>query len=303
MRRISILVTALAVALGVSTPASAQDEPTQAGAAPAISLSWRKVDLPHGGRGLRVEDIIHAGGRFIAVGGGVKVSPTKIARVWTSKNGNRWQSVTLSGTARRGIMRAIARTPDGFVAVGQGPCVIACSAVWRSPDGTTWQRLANAAVFADSVMRGVVVHDGRLIAVGCRNEGFHCADGRVWASDDGGQTWEQLGDVPGLNFNAVVSVDGQLVGAGDSHGFDEIGQPTYGTSQDGVDWTVHVPDEDDDNGRMLAAGSRGDTALVAGGGHAYSEGSPRFTTGRRGRTGSSRRPGRAGRRRPRPCWT
>jgi hypothetical protein len=225
-----------------------------------------------------VEDIIHAGGRFIAVGGGVKVSPTKIARVWTSKNGKRWQSVPLAGTARRGIMRAVARTSDGFVAVGQGPCIMACSAVWRSPDGTTWQRLGNAPVFADSVMRGVVVHKGRLIAIGCRNVGFHCADGRVWASDDGGRTWEQLGDVPGLNFNAVAVVDGLLVGAGDCHGFDELGQPTFGTSPDGVDWRVHVPDETDDIGRMLAAGRQGVTALVAGGGHGYAEGSPRFTS-------------------------
>jgi hypothetical protein len=175
-------------------------------------------------------------------------------------------------------MRAVARTSDGFVAVGQGPCIMACSAVWRSPDGTTWQRLGNAPVFADSVMRGVVVHKGRLIAIGCRNVGFHCADGRVWASDDGGRTWEQLGDVPGLNFNAVAVVDGLLVGAGDSHGFDELGQPTFGTSPDGVDWRVHVPDETDDIGRMLAAGRQGVTALVAGGGHGYAEGSPRFTS-------------------------
>jgi hypothetical protein len=270
MRRLVMLTTAVAVALGAAAPASAQEEPTETGTAPAveelatsISLQWRRVDLPKAGVALWVNDIITAGGRFIAVGGGVRESPKARARVWTSKSGKSWQSLPLSGSARNGMPRAITRTPGGgFAMVGQGSCPIPCAMTWHSPDATTWERLPEP--IEESVMYDVAAFDGRLIAVGCHTPGFHCLAGRVWASEDDGATWSTPIDVPGIMFHALTVVDGQLVATGDSDGFDTA-QGVSATSPDGVVWTIH--EHGDELGWMRAAGSHGDRALVGGGDH------------------------------------
>jgi hypothetical protein len=271
MRRSIMLATALAVALGTTAPAAAQEEPVQeqpeaSGTSPAISLEWKRVQLPRAGAALWVTDILSIGGKFIAVGGGVRRSPTHLARVWTSPNGRKWTSVAMSRSARQGTPNAITQTPGGrFVMVGQGSCPIACAVTWRSPDGVKWKRIPQQ--FEQSVMHDVAALGDRLVAVGCHSPGFHCVAGRVWISEDDGASWQMQGDVPEIMFKAVSVVDGQLVAAGDTDGYDSA-QGTLATSRDGVAWTIHG--HSDGFGWMWAAGSHGGRALVGGGDHSPS---------------------------------
>jgi hypothetical protein len=271
MRRLITLTAALAVSMAVAAPVVAQDtaegeEPAAVGTASTIGLDWQRVELPNAGPFLWVYDIIPVGPRFIAVGGGTRVSPKSRARVWTSKNGRRWQSVPLKGSVGHGTPRAITRTPGGgFVMVGQGRCVMPCAMAWRSPDGVSWERLPEA--IRESMLYDVAVFGDRLVAVGCHTPGFHCLAGRVWVSDDEGATWEQVAEVPEIMFHALEAVDGQLVATGDTDGFDTA-EGITATSTDGVTWTIH--DHSDGLGWMRAAGRQRGRALVGGGDHAPS---------------------------------
>ena len=71
MRRLIMLTTAVALALGAAAPASAQEGAPEVGTDPAveaaatpISLTWRRVDRPKAGVTLWVHDIITVEGRF-----------------------------------------------------------------------------------------------------------------------------------------------------------------------------------------------------------------------------------------------
>jgi hypothetical protein len=89
--------------------------------------------------------------------------------VWTSTDGLAWTPVPTSGLT--GGMNGVARTADGFVAVGQGKTR---AAVWTSADGTTWKRVPDNPIF-----HGIGPQSGAL-----------CRDGRCGRRSRGrGRTW------------------------------------------------------------------------------------------------------------------
>jgi hypothetical protein len=259
MRQVVTRLVLAGVALLAVASASAQ---VGASGSPTTTFErWQRVELPGSDRVRLVEDITRRGSGFIAVGGGTDVSPLLVTRVWTSNTGRAWRSSPVRGFAKRGVMRAIAKKDEGYVAVGQGRCPLPCAAAWHSPDGETWHRVAHGPAFAQSVMYDVLRFDGRHYAFGCYTPAFHCLAGRIWSSDDGGQNWEVEGDVPGIMFRAVFVVGGELVAGGDTTGFDDQ-HGTIATSPDAETWSFQG--ETDEIGRLLGAARRDGQALVGG---------------------------------------
>jgi len=122
--------------------------------------------------------------------------------VWTSRDGSTWTAQDEVGEPRGG-MNAVARTGDGFVAVGLGR---SRAAVWMSGDGSTWSPVADAPLLhalpgADPSswveMIGVAAADGVIVAVGMDGpQGGGDNSIRAWWSRDG-RLWS---DAPGESF-------------------------------------------------------------------------------------------------------
>lgn len=264
IRRVAIATATVALIAATALPTQARGgdaAPAAATSAAPSGISWNKVTVPKPGLAIEANDVITTGSGFLAVGGGTRDSSKEPrARIWSSKTGRHWLSVPLEGTARKGIIEAVTKTPTGFVAVGWRGCCPLRAYVWLSPDGTTWERLPNNPVFSGARMRDVTVFRGDVIAVGCVAE-FHCTSGRVWRSGDGGRKWEILAD-PAIMLEAIAATERGLLGAGNSSGFDDARAVTA-TSPDGVDWDVASPARA--RGSHWAIGRRMMRWLVVGG--------------------------------------
>ncbi|MFS2295659.1 MAG: hypothetical protein FWJ90_23685, partial [Actinomadura sp.] len=118
---------------------------------------------------------------------------------WTSENARTWTRHDVGAVFKPSDdVRAVARTADGFAAVGgaDGHAV-----VWISPDGSRWQRIegirgitgfdsvassGNVLVSHGTYPREVTVKRGkRKITRAVPSHG-------VWRSEDGGRTWAQV---------------------------------------------------------------------------------------------------------------
>ena len=139
--------------------------------------------------------------------------------VWTSSDGLTWTSVPLRGLTGGG-MDAIARTTDGYVAVGLGK---SRAAVWTSPDGTSWKPVPDKPLFhpgpgadpSSSVeMTGVAADHGVVVAAGMGGSpGGGESLVRAWLSVDG-RAWSEAtgeGFKGGQAFGLTSTPDGFLV--------------------------------------------------------------------------------------------
>ena len=162
--------------------------------------------------------------------------------VWISSDGLHWTRVVhdeeILGGESDQIMRAIAITGSGFVAVGEDASRGDLdAALWTSEDGETWMRVAHdAAVLGGDGYQSawaVVVGDRFLLALGVDSPDAD-QDGAAWVSDDR-LTWRRVPDRgaltgPGLEalYEAVAYGDSVVV----------VGLIIERSEQDAAVWVV-----------------------------------------------------------------
>lgn len=236
----------------VSTSEPRPVEVTQGEAATAAAgrpSRFAAADVPRGGRGQTVKDVIEGGPGYIAVGGGSDTGLDLEALIWVSDDGLRWQSVPLFGDAADGLIEAVAAIPGGgFVAVGRDfapqdrpPDAPANALVWRSAEGIIWERIPADDTFLGAIMYDVATTADGVVAAGCRAD-FHCqpGHGRAWRSADG-REWELLADAPLAPFAVEVLDDALVVGGTDDAMSLGGGQAVLGRTADGMSWGVTDP--------------------------------------------------------------
>lgn len=263
----ALAASALMVATSLPTLAQSDRHAAPVREAEATSVgrptdvAWRQEKLPKAARGLAANDVIATPNGFLAVGGGTPdTSKPPRARIWRSDSGRSWESVPLDGRARVGMIEAVAALRSGYVAVGWKVCCTVRSYVWRSADGVTWNRLPNSTIFKGALMRDVATMGNAAFAVGCVAQ-FHCLNGRVWRSRNGGRTWKIISD-PAFIPESVVATDRGLLAVGATSGFDDA-EPVMATSADGVTWQIGSPMPP--LGSYYAAGPRYQRWLAIGG--------------------------------------
>jgi hypothetical protein len=151
-----------------------------------LSTTWRRV--PHdeelfGSAGSVTMTAVAVGGPgFVAVGWD-KSPPDLDAAVWWSEDGGlTWTRVPRLDLLREGeqVMRAVAETSSGLVAVGETD---GDAAVWISEDGIAWSPVQDDGTvfggFGVQSMRGVVTFGEVLLAVGYDESGGD-QDAAVW---------------------------------------------------------------------------------------------------------------------------
>jgi hypothetical protein len=193
--------------------------------------------------------VVPAGPRLVAVGqggdGAGESGPGQPAAAWTSTDGRTWSRVPdqvalLSGyPAGEPGSGDWARMDDvmvggpGLVAVGRvGRCQAASpctqeAAIWNSADGVTWERstVEEAVGTPFDQIFGVSSYGDVLIAAGDgRDADFQRGPAVVWASTDGGQTWDRvlsaaafgkLSEGPNA-MSAAVEFESRLIAVGSS---------------------------------------------------------------------------------------
>jgi hypothetical protein len=146
--------------------------------------------------------------RFVAGGtaGWVAIgSQAGSPSVWTSKDGTDWTKQPSNAGAAFGAHDRIWRltsTASGFIAVGdtssKGDFSDARPVVWLSPDGRQWQRIADSqlpmTVPSGYLSLPEVVANGNSVIVhafGATPGGTPGSIDSVWASSDGGHSWQK----------------------------------------------------------------------------------------------------------------
>jgi len=226
----SVLPSLTGIAVAGDTVVAVGSQATLPDARPLVLMSpdggrtWRPAILraPHGGSMAGAVPLMVAGGpgRWLAV------APDA---VWTSPDGRTWQlGPGIAPLASGDRVKALARTPTGFVAVGenahrQGGAAALTPVLWTSANGLAWQRhdasqlglpagkgravaLRSVAarrgvlMIAGEVARTVVKHHGkRKVSVLTESPG-------VWRSDDNGARW--LRTDPPVSHGATASLSG-----------------------------------------------------------------------------------------------
>jgi hypothetical protein len=197
----------------------------------ADGTMWQRVDttdLAPGG----MKDVTAGGPGYVAVG--IDWSGPGGPGVWTSADGLDWmliESASVERDTNDGLaeMDQVAVADDGrLYAFGLGP-------VWVSENGSTWSRLGHyvgepedgfASAWSGFTNASVVSGD-RIVLVGALE--FRGGEGEdraaVWATEDGGITWERMsrpldvfGDL-GMNvMESVAEIDGTYVAFGAVNG-------------------------------------------------------------------------------------
>jgi molecular chaperone DnaK len=190
------------------------------------SQPWRAVGVPAAAQGgISGVAVARVGGqqRIVAVGW-TNTGNGQRAAVWTSTNGDGWQSPNLSpDLAAPGLgelTAVVAAAGGGFLAVGldrredtQGDSV-----AFRSDNGTDWHRLAATGLDGpgpQQVRRVTLASGGQLIAVGSVLSGAVLGPA-MWTSSDGVK-WQPYGTVPtgGPTLWTVTQLsDGSLLTCG-----------------------------------------------------------------------------------------
>jgi hypothetical protein len=218
--------------------------------AEVADLSWQFFELGGTAYGPGPE------GAVVAVGTAHPEDETSRPAALVSTDGGRWDLVTDDDLAVPGVLRDVAATADGFVAVGgridgtrPTPDTLV-PAAWGSADGRQWELLD-----LGGVLGGSDDHlSGGLVAVAADGERVVVASGTgVWLSPDEGETWEAVelpepdgvdelvGDVGGLKA-AVHGTDGFLL-VGVTGGDLEGSRVLAWTSPDGETWVPVSPPE------------------------------------------------------------
>ena len=148
--------------------APVQDAPSVAGA----GSEWRLVrqgggfTSPTGRTGVVGNDVAWGAGRFVAVGWH--------GTIVHSRNGDRWQNATHSGTSQ--WLESVAWSGTHFVAVGLSGAVV------RSSDGDHWVRARH--VETSGSLQSVVWSGDAFVAVGWDGEVVHSRDGDRWEAGE-----------------------------------------------------------------------------------------------------------------------
>ena len=189
--------------------------------------------------------------------------------VWTSTDGLAWASVPDGAGLGSGGMTTVARSRDGFVAVGLGR---SRAAVWTSPDGTTWSPVADDPMFHSRPgtdptywveMTGVAADHGVVVAVGMDGPqgGGDDVSVRAWWSTDG-RTWSEAngeGFLSGQVFG-LTSTPAGFLATGPSGPQSCLGG--MWESADGRDW-VCVADDPSFSGFGPYAAAAAPSVVVA----------------------------------------
>ena len=191
---------------------------------------WQRTnttDLPLGG----MKDVAVHGSGYLAFG--VDWSGEGEPGVWESADGLNWTliDVNVEQGSDDGLLefQEVAVADDGqLYAFANGP-------VWVSENGSNWTRLGQfvgepedgfAGAWGAAANQGVVSGD-RIVLVGSLEvRGFDEPDrAAVWASEDGGITWERMsrplevfGDLGSNEMGSVAEIDGTYVAFGKWNG-------------------------------------------------------------------------------------
>jgi len=174
-----------------------------------------------------LNDVIATDGGLLAVGASPGGPSAPTAAAWASPDGQNWRKVTPDGEGFTGAtMTAVARTGDGFIAVGGNPVGPGLMAVWSSTDGVTWKRAPAPAEQIDpkidpkvSSLRADAVTwlGGTSYAIGLDdNMSRTNVEGpipAIWKGPDAAP-WERLAEnaQPGPIPFSVTEFDGALFG-------------------------------------------------------------------------------------------
>jgi hypothetical protein len=167
-----------------------------------------------------MNDVVSTGTGLIAVG-----RDGLDAAVWRSSDGETWERVRSDALDAPGAQEMIAVTAGGpgLVVVGYedgGGERRRDAAVWTF-DGTDWRRVAAGTLTAPEgqEMRAVAIVGDRVVAGGSdTSDGDR--DAAMWTSADG-LRWsqlrdDQLGGTGDQEIDAVATLDGGIVAAGDA---------------------------------------------------------------------------------------
>ncbi len=188
---------------------------------------WRASRLPEVARG-GISDVaaarIGAQQRIVAVGWAGTEREHRPA-IWTSTNGEGWQSPKLPpDLVAPGILELTAVTPavgGGFLAIAldrRADTLDGDATVFRSDNGSDWHRVAATGLDGSGpqdVRRITRTADGRLLAVGSIQEGAHRGAG-LWTSPDGVK-WQSYSSVPSgapTLWTVTQVSDGSLLACG-----------------------------------------------------------------------------------------
>ncbi len=207
-----------------------------------------------------VKDLVWGGHGFLAVGDEI-VNPDPIAyvaHVWSSPDGLTWKVLPASPALDGASMSSVARTANGFVAVGavqdgQG----FRGAAWTSHDGSSWRRAADSAAFDGAFLFAVVAGGPGLVAVGKDANGA-----AVWTSSDG-SSWQRIPDTPSFHdaeMHAIAAGHAGFVAVG----YDQDGAAMW-TSADGVTWVRDPGQPDFQGAEALSVAVSQATYVVVGG--------------------------------------
>jgi hypothetical protein len=208
----------------------------------------------------RMEGIVYARDKFIAVGDDWSSDSSGDAAVWSSTDGERWEQVAPStelGGDGYQWMGGVTYAQGRFVAVGgaRPPNGSSDPAVWTSEDGLSWRRLHDPSLVLEGSQRftDILFAEGRWIAVGIDTStdpgtnipfsGSGDWDAAVWTSRNA-ISWElnrtdvaARGGPGGQTFNAIAHDPARklylAVGADDSV---DKADAAFWTSLDGVSW-------------------------------------------------------------------
>lgn len=153
----------------------------------------------------------------VAVGAEVTSGPGRQAAAWSSTDGQRWQSATVTPTPAPGAhesMESCLTTGNGFIAFGasQGPDGTTDAAIWYSNNGTQWTRQSVSAFAGAGLgpVKDLAVGGTTWLAVSGNGTGSTRPGGNLglWRTTNAGSSWQRL-DTSGEPWTAQhdASVD------------------------------------------------------------------------------------------------
>lgn len=180
---------------------------------------WTVQSLPlPSGSLLRLQDVVHNGSLYVAVGEGIFTSPDAVT--WTERQ--------IGVTA---MLNDVMWSGSQFVAVGEGATIL------TSPDGVSWTLQPVPAGF-DQKLNGVAASSGRLVAVGTEWNTQSTNEELILTSLDG-STWARATQHYSMALYDIVWSGTKFIAVGTILGGTNAEAGVL-VSSDGVDWTKHT---------------------------------------------------------------
>jgi hypothetical protein len=237
---------------------------------------WRLAAPFPGGDGGLLDAAAPFGDAGWVVGG----SDVRGPAIWSSADGRSWVHVGLPVAARdahtpgvRGVVRALARSADAWVAAGEvGPPAEPRPAVWVSTDAATWRLVEFPASSPGAATGGSVAAlavDGTMVVAVGRSSGPISSAAAAWRTEDAGRRWLATRVLPDLAVGVMSGVARLPGGAGwvavGAANDDAAAAPVW-RSADAVEWTLIAGEDSRSNlgSRIrMTAVAAGSAELVA----------------------------------------